>query len=99
MLREVVRPKREEVKLDWRNLWCSPNIIRVSTSSMRWWGKGQVWGTELRTEIWWEFERKNQLGKTDDAVRIILKWVSKKSEQRVWTGLIWLRVGTCGGLL
>jgi hypothetical protein len=73
VLKEVVRPKREEVKLDWRNLWFSPNIIRMSTSSMRWRDKGQVWGTELRTGIWWEFERKNWLGKIGDAVTIILK--------------------------
>jgi hypothetical protein len=26
--------------------------------------------------------------------RIILKWIFKK-----WDGLIWLRIGTCGGLL
>jgi hypothetical protein len=31
--------------------------------------------------------------------RIILKLVSKKSGQRVWTGLIWLRVGASDGLL
>jgi len=73
VLTEVFGPKREEVKLDWRNLWCSPNTIRVSTSSMRWRGKGQVWGTELRTGIWWEFERKNQQGETGVAGRIILK--------------------------
>jgi hypothetical protein len=73
-LREDVGPKKEEVKLDWRN------NIRVSTSSMRWRGKGQVWGTELPIGIWWEFERKNQLGKIGVSVRIILKWVSKRSE-------------------
>jgi hypothetical protein len=79
---------REEVKLDWRNLWCSPNIIRVSKPSVRWRGKRHVWGTELRTGIG---------GKP--AGRIMLKWVSKKSEHRVWTGLIWLRVGASDGLL
>jgi hypothetical protein len=97
VLRKVFGAKREEVKLDWSNLWCSPNIIRVSTSSMRWRGKGQVWGTKMRTGIWWESERKNQLRKIGVAVRIILKWVSKKSEQRVWTGLIWLRAGQVPG--
>ena len=44
-------------------------------------------------------EGKNQLGKTGVAGRIILKWVSKRTKQRVWSGLIWFRVGTSGGLL
>ena len=30
--------------------------------------------------------------------RIILKWVLKKQVGRAWTGLIWLRRGTDGGL-
>jgi hypothetical protein len=30
--------------------------------------------------------------------RIMLKWIFKKSEG-AWTGLIWLRIGTGGGLL
>jgi hypothetical protein len=31
--------------------------------------------------------------------RIILKWVFKKWDGRAWTCLIWLRIGTVGGLL
>jgi hypothetical protein len=31
--------------------------------------------------------------------RIILKWIFKKWDGRAWTGLIWLRIGTGGGLL
>jgi hypothetical protein len=31
--------------------------------------------------------------------RIILKWTFKKWDGRAWTGLIWLRIGTGGGLL
>jgi hypothetical protein len=32
--------------------------------------------------------------------RIILKWTFKKWEEGVeWTGLIWLRIGTDGGIL
>jgi hypothetical protein len=31
--------------------------------------------------------------------RIILKWIFNKSDRKAWTGLIWLRIGTHGGLL
>jgi hypothetical protein len=31
--------------------------------------------------------------------RIILKWILKKWDVGTWTGLIWLRIGTGGGLL
>jgi hypothetical protein len=30
---------------------------------------------------------------------IILKWIFRKWDVEAWTGLIWLRIGTCGGLL
>jgi hypothetical protein len=31
--------------------------------------------------------------------RIILKLIFKKWDRKAWTGLIWLRIGTGGGLL
>jgi hypothetical protein len=31
--------------------------------------------------------------------RIILKWIFKKWDGRAWIALIWLRIGTDGGLL
>jgi hypothetical protein len=31
--------------------------------------------------------------------RIILKWVVKKYDGTLWTGLIWLKVGASGTLL
>jgi len=31
--------------------------------------------------------------------RIILKWIFNKWDERAWTGLIWLRIRTGGGLL
>jgi len=31
--------------------------------------------------------------------RIILRWIFRKWDVRVWTGSSWLRIGTGGGLL
>jgi hypothetical protein len=31
--------------------------------------------------------------------RIILEWISGKQDRKVWTGFIWLRIGTSGGIL
>jgi uncharacterized protein (UPF0128 family) len=49
--------------------------------------------------FWWEDQRERyhleDLG-TDG--RIILKWIFKKGWEAL-TGLIWLRIGTCGGRL
>jgi hypothetical protein len=31
--------------------------------------------------------------------RIILRWIFRKWNGGTWTGLIWLRIGSCGGHL
>jgi hypothetical protein len=31
--------------------------------------------------------------------RIILKWIFKEWDREAWTVLVWLRIGTGGGLL
>jgi hypothetical protein len=31
--------------------------------------------------------------------RITLEWISEKQGEKMWTGCIWLRIGTSGGLL
>jgi hypothetical protein len=30
--------------------------------------------------------------------RIILKWILQKEDGEIWTGLTWIRIGSCGGL-
>jgi hypothetical protein len=31
--------------------------------------------------------------------RMLLKYILKKYDWKVWTGLIWFKIGTCGGFL
>jgi hypothetical protein len=44
-------------------------------------------------------EGKGPLGDTGLVGRIILRRIFRKWDVGVWTGLIWLRTGTGGGLL
>jgi len=41
-------------------------------------------------------EGKRQYKNLGIAGKIILKWALKKLEQRGWTGVIWLSIGTIG---
>jgi len=57
-----------------------------------------------RQEIYTRFLSRNLLRRshTEDlgiAGRIILNWISQKQGEKVWTGFIWLRIGTRDGLL
>ena len=44
-------------------------------------------------------EGKNHLEYVSVEGRIIFKWIFQKLYEEAWTGLIWLRIGTGGGLL
>jgi hypothetical protein len=46
-----------------------------------------------------KLEGKRPLGRHDVGGRIILEWILERKDGVVWTGLIWLRIGTSGGLL
>jgi hypothetical protein len=43
-------------------------------------------------------EGKSYYEDLDVGVRMILKWILKRYDEVVWTGLIWLRIETSGGL-
>ena len=49
----------------------------------------------MHTGFWWEGDHLRDLGVDG---RTILKWIFKKFYEGAWTGLIWLRIGTCGEL-
>jgi hypothetical protein len=59
------------------------------------WGTGEV-GAEVLVSI---PEGKKHLEDLDVDGKIILKWFFKSWLEEAWTGLLWLRIGTGGGLL
>jgi len=57
-----------------------------------------VWETgELHTGLLWgDLKERDHLEDLRVDARIILRWIFQK---RAWTGLVWIRIGTGGGLL
>jgi hypothetical protein len=109
VLRRMFQPKRGEVTGEWRRshneelnaLYISPNIIRVIKSrGMKWAGHVARMGRgDVHTGFWWGDLREGDL--LEDAGvdgRMISKWIFKTWDG-AWTGLIWLRIRTGGGLL
>jgi hypothetical protein len=60
-----------------------------------------VWGRgEVCTGFWWgNFRERDDLEDLGVDGRIILRWIFRKWDVKVWTGSIWLRRGTDGGHL
>ena len=59
------------------------------------WGKG-----DAHTGFWWvDLRVRDHLEDSGMDERIILKCILKKWGGKAWNGLIWLRIGTGGGLL
>jgi hypothetical protein len=111
VLRRIFGAKRDEVAGECRrlqneernDLYSSPTIIRVIKSRrMRWAGHVARMGRrgEVHTGFYWGNLREGDYLE-DPGVdgRIILKLIFKKRDGWTWTGLIWLRIGTGGGLL
>jgi hypothetical protein len=54
----------------------------------------------MHTGIWWANQKERDHWKDlDVGGRVILKWIIDKYDGLVWTGSIWLRIGTNGELL
>jgi hypothetical protein len=68
---------------------------------MRWARDVEVMGTMRNTYkiLVGNSEGKRPLRRPRSGGRIILKWILEKYGWMVWTGFIWLRIRTGGGLL
>ena len=105
VLRGIFGPKRDEVKREWRklrneelnDLYCPPNIVRVTKSRrVRWAGHVALWGRreECIAFCWGNLRERDHLGDPGVDGRITLRWFFKKWDVGVWTGSSWLRIGT-----
>jgi len=110
VLRRIFGSKRDEVIGEWRklhyeelnDLYCSSSIVQVIKSRrMSWVGHvARMEREDAYTGFWWGNLREP--GHLEDPRvdgRIILRWIFRKWDVGVWTGSIWLRIGTVGGHL
>jgi len=68
---------------------------------MRWAGHVAHMGRcEVYTGLWWgNLREREHLGVPGVERKIMLRWSYRKWDVGAWTGSIWLRIGTGGGLL
>ena len=106
VLRRIFGPKRDYVTGEWRKLhnkelhdmYRSPNMVRVIKSTMRWAGHVSRMGKGRGVYRVSVVNRRERYHWGDLGVdgRIIFRWIFRKWEVGVWTGLSWPRIGTGG---
>jgi hypothetical protein len=85
-----------------RDLYSSPSIIRITKSRrMKWVGHVARMGEKSNAcrLLVRKAEGKRLLGRPRSRWVIILGWILEKWDGVMWTGLVWLRIGTGGELL
>jgi hypothetical protein len=73
----------------------------IKVRRMKWTGHVACMG-EMRgaDRFWWgNLVARDHMEDPGTDWSIILKWIVKKWDEETWTGLLWLRIGTGGGLL
>jgi hypothetical protein len=109
-VRRIFGPKRDEVTGEWRtlhneelnDLYCSPNIVPlIKSKRMRWERQAASMGKSRGVyRVWWgNLRERDNLGDKGLDGRIILRWIFRKWDVRVWTGSSWLKIGIGGGHL
>jgi hypothetical protein len=108
VLRRIFGQKRDEVTEEWRklhneelrDLYSSPNIIRIIKSRrMRWAVQVARMGEKRNAYrlLVGKPEGKRPLGRPRR--RIILGWILERWDEVMWTGLVLFMIGTGGELL
>jgi len=107
VFRRIFGSKRDELTGERRklhneklnDLYCSLNTVRVIKSKrMRWAGHVACMGRgEVYIGFWWgSLKEGAHWGDPGVDGKIIIRWISRKWDVGVWTGLSWLRIGTGG---
>jgi len=97
-LEQVTKTKRGSRSIGLLSLTLALDGVQIKNKM------GKACGTygagEGHTGFWWgDLRGKHNLEHLGVKGMIILKFTFKKCDGGAWTGLIWLRVGTGGGLL
>ena len=110
VLRRIFGPKRDEVTGEWKlphneklnDLYYLPNIVRIIKPRRTSWARQLARMGERRgvyRVLVGKLEGKRPLGRPrcrwEDNIKMNLQEVGCGA----WTGLIWLSIGTCDGLL
>ena len=105
MLRRSFGARRDKLIGEWRKLhteelndqYCSPNIVRVIKPRRMKWVVYVAHMGERRGIYRVLVEKpggKRPIGRLRYRGRIILRWIFRKYDVGVWTGLSWHRIGT-----
>ena len=110
VLRRIFRPRKDKVTREWRklhneelnDLYSSPNIVQViKLRRMRWAGHVAHMGEKggAYRVLMWKPEGKRPLERPRLRQEDNIKMDLREWNVGVWTGSIWLRIGTGGELL